>query len=251
MSTKRMRPCAAVRFCAVGAAALYMIAEICCVATSSKTAGNLRKTPSATVAHTTTVNMRTTEAQAANENPELVTLEYPFNLMSADWDPELIRGFVEYKIPDEFAQNGGYLPVVVQQYAWCICKRYGFEYPIVLSIIEQESGYRYDAVGSAKEKGYMQIAEVWHSDRMSRLGAEDLLNPYMNIAVGVDYIAELMGQYHDIHLALSIYNRGFRNSNRTGALDLWDAGYTSTEYSRGITARAWNIRMELMGYAES
>lgn len=175
---------------------------------------------------------------------DVEVLEYPFNTMSADFGGEL-DGFQEYSIPDEYARYGGYLPLLVQQYAWCVCQNYGMDYPVILAMIEVESAYKYDAVSSCGALGYMQIMQVWQEDRMERLGVNDLLNPYQNILVGVDLLSELVNGYGDINLALMIYNRGYRNSYGTGALDLWESGQRSTEYTRNIMSRAYEISEEI------
>lgn len=179
---------------------------------------------------------------------EVESLEYPFNTMSSDFGDE-IEGFQEYSIPEEYARYGGYLPLLVQQYTYCVCKNYGIDYAVVLAMIEVESGYKYNAVSSCNALGYMQIVQTWHEDRMERLGVSDLLNPYQNIMVGVDFLSELIDEYGDINLALMIYNRGFHNSAGTGALDLWEAGQHSTEYTRNIMNRAGEIGKEI-GYAQ-
>lgn len=67
---------------------------------------------------------------------------YPFNLMSFDWDGEALDGWTRYEVPEDYADNGGYLPECMQQYTYIICKQYGVEYTLVLAIIEIESGYR-------------------------------------------------------------------------------------------------------------
>jgi len=181
---------------------------------------------------------------------ELITLEHPYNTMSADWDGEQIDGFTEFFIPEKYVEYGGCLPLQVQEYAWCVCKNYDADYAMILALIERETGYRNEIIGTSGEVGYMQVTEKWHRDRMDRLNVDNLADPYMNILVGVDYITELMDQYQDAHLALSIYNRGFRNSKGTGALDLWERGETSTEYSESIMNRAGEIREELLGREE-
>lgn len=173
--------------------------------------------------------------------------EYSFGAVNLS--EEQMDGFVTFDIPQAYAMYGGKLPVSVQQYAWCVCKSYGYDYPTVIAVIEKESGYRYDAVGSAGEQGYMQILQRWHEGRMERLNCTDLMDPYMNILVAVDYLDELVEQYQDEHLALSIYNRGFRNDSQTGALDLWDNGAMSTEYSRSVIQRADEIRLEILADA--
>ena len=78
----------------------------------------------------------------------------------------------------------------------------------------QRSGYKYDAVGKGGDIGYMQINQEWHTDRMERLGATDLKNPYQNVRIGIDYMAELLGQYQT-SVAVSAYNRGARNDSGT------------------------------------
>lgn len=173
-----------------------------------------------------------------------VELEYPFNTMSLDWSIEQIAGFKEYQIPEDYSRCGGYFPVEVQQFTYIICKEYEVDYSLILAMIEVESSYRYDAVSGCNAVGYMQIVEKWHTDRMDELGITNLENPYQNIMVGIDYMAELLGQYQT-SVALSVYNRGLRNDKGTGALDLADKGVYQTEYSEMVLKRAAEIEKEL------
>ena len=62
---------------------------------------------------------------------------------------------------------------------------------MVMAIIEHESSGQAD-VKNGGCKGLMQIYEKYHRDRMERLGVEDLYDPYGNILVGCDYLAELL-----------------------------------------------------------
>lgn len=169
---------------------------------------------------------------------------YPFDTMSLDWSGEQIAGFKEYQIPDDYELYGGYFPLEMQEYTYIICKDYGADYSLIIAMIEIESGYKYDAVGKGGDIGYMQINQEWHTDRMERLGATDLKNPYQNVRVGIDYMAELLGQYQT-SVAVSAYNRGARNDSGTGALDLADKGQYQTEYSEKVLNRAAEIEKEL------
>lgn len=178
------------------------------------------------------------------QTKEATELSYPFNTVSQEWDDELLVGFKEYQIPEEYSRAGGYFPVEVQKFTYVICKQYKVDYNLILAMIEVESGYHYDAVGSCNDTGYMQITRVWHKDRMASLGVTDLKNPYQNIKVGIDYMAELLNQYQT-SVSLSIYNRGMRNDKGTGALDLADKGVYQTEYSEKILKRAAEIEKEL------
>lgn len=153
--------------------------------------------------------------------------------------------FRKYIIPKEFANGGGSLPVKVQKYIWETCKEYGVDYSLIIAMIEVESGYQDNVVSNCNAVGYMQIMEVWHKDRMKRLGATNLYNPYHNVKVGIDLMAELMKK-HQASVALSIYNRGFHNKKGTGALDLAKKGIYQTEYSKKVIKRADEIRKELL-----
>lgn len=54
--------------------------------------------------------------------------------------------------------------------------------------------------------GYMQISADWHTERMNKLGVDNLYDPYGNILVGADYLRELLDTYKDLSLSLMIYN---------------------------------------------
>jgi len=177
----------------------------------------------------------------AGENLELEveTLESPYNTMSLDWDAEQIAGFKEYQIPEEYAREGGYFPVELQQFTYVICGNYGVDYELILAMIEVESSYRNDAESTCGAVGYMQVIEKWHKDRMERLNVEDLSNPYSNIMVGVDYMAELLESYPE-EIALGIYNMGYK------AVDFWNDGKIITEYAETVLSRRMEIFMEDM-----
>lgn len=100
-----------------------------------------------------------------------------FDTMSEDWGSDDLEGFVFYDLPEQYADKG-YFPEKMQIYTRCLCKQYDVPYALVLAIIEQESGYEFDKTGDGgQSKGYMQIYEKWHTDRMQNLGCTDLMNP--------------------------------------------------------------------------
>lgn len=98
----------------------------------------------------------------------------------------------------------------VQRYIFLVSDYYNIEPSLILAVIERESNYRSDAIGDSGESyGLMQVQARWHTARMDRLGVTDLLNPYENISVGVDILAECIDRYDgDIGAALTAYNRG-------------------------------------------
>ena len=123
---------------------------------------------------------------------------------------------------DELESWYSYLEYVCEQKD--ICPEF------VQALIEQESNWDPEA-RNGDCVGLMQISEKWHRDRMERLGVEELTDPYDNILVGVDYLAELFRWYEDPAMILMLYNGDSR------AKEFWKSGRMS-EYARKILERA-------------
>lgn len=85
---------------------------------------------------------------------------------------------------------------------------------IMEAMIEKESRGNASAVNSSGCKGLCQVSERWHKKRMNKLGVTDLLDPYSNILVATDYLAELCEDTGDMYTALAYYG-GWVNSNGT------------------------------------
>lgn len=182
-------------------------------------------------------------AQIARYGCELYGVyEYPFNMMSQDWGAEDVEGFYYHEISEEAKAAGGTMPVIVQVYTYIVCKQYGVDYEVVFALIERESLCRWDIVGDDGEStGYMQIQERWHWDRMERLGVNDLKNPFQNIRVGVDYMAELLERTGGNHMdMLAAYNYGYAGAKTC----LWDEGVHKYSYNKEIMERAQELKEE-------
>ena len=131
----------------------------------------------------------------------------------------------------------------MQQYTYIICKQYGVEYTLVLAIIEIESGYRWDASCKEGSTGYMQVLPKWHKERMRRLNVDNVENPYFNVLVGVDYLAELQERFNTEAEVLTAYNYGV-----AGAYEhVWNKGLTETEYSREVQQAKERIERRMRG----
>lgn len=105
------------------------------------------------------------------------------------------------------------------------CEEHHIDPAIAMAMIWRESGFRADAVGdNGNAFGLMQIWPYWHGGRMERLGCTDLLDPYQNVVVGIDYLAENIDHYDgDVAKALVAYNQGSYHETITGyALDVLD-----------------------------
>lgn len=168
--------------------------------------------------------------------------EYPFNTMSQDWGADDVEGFYYHEISDEAKAAGGTMPVIMQVYTYIVCKQYGVDYEMVFALIERESMCRWDIVGDDGESaGYMQIQGRWHQDRMERLGVSDLKNPFQNVRVGVDYLAELQERTDGNNMdTLAAYNYGYAGAKRC----LWDKGVHEYSYNTEIMERAQELKQE-------
>lgn len=179
------------------------------------------------------------EAAGEEQTPDRYAV---FETMSADWGADDVEGFKLYEIPDSYERAGGYFPEKVQVYTYCVCERYGVRYDLVIALIERESGYVFDEVGDDGHSiGYMQIYEEYHTDRMERLNCDDLTNPYQNILVGVDYLAELYEKYGTWQDTLTAYNYGEKGAYTY----MWSRGRYVYDYNSGIMSRMKEIEEEL------
>lgn len=165
-----------------------------------------------------------------------------FDTMSEDWGSDDLEGFVFYDLPEQYADKG-YFPEKMQIYTRCLCKQYDVPYALVLAIIEQESGYEFDKTGDGgQSKGYMQIYEKWHADRMQKLGCTDLMNPYQNVRVGIDFLSYLLKKYGTIQDTLAAYNYGEKGARE----HLWSNGVYVYSYNTAIMQRMKEIE-EVVG----
>lgn len=110
---------------------------------------------------------------------------------------------------------------------------HGINPAIIIAMAYRESRYKANAVGdNGRSYGLLQIQKKWHSKRMKRLGCTDLLDPYQNVTVGIDYLTEQIERYGgDIAKGLTAYNRGHY------------AG-TITKYAKSILAHAEKLNNE-------
>ena len=108
----------------------------------------------------------------------------------------------------------------LQDYIFDICDEYRVNPELIVSMIFHESNFDSAVIGendSGYSYGLMQIMPRWNYDRMERLGCLDLLNPYQNIRVGVDLLAEYIQKGYGIEWALMAYNGGPSYANRKAA----------------------------------
>lgn len=132
------------------------------------------------------------------------------------------------------------LDVDLQTHIIDLCRKYDIDPAIVVALIERESEYDDQAVGDkGKSLGLMQVQPKWHSDRMKKLGCEDLLDPYQNVEVGIDYLAELFSTGKSTYWVLMAYNGGYSYADEKVAQN------GITWYAVAIMRRADELRGEV------
>lgn len=124
----------------------------------------------------------------------------------------------------------------LEEYIEYVCESRHICPELVEAMIERESRWNPNAI-NGDCMGLMQISERWHQERMERLGVTDLFDPYDNILVGVDYMAELFERYEDPGMVLMVYNGDSR------AKDLQSTGNLS-EYAEWILTRSAELERE-------
>jgi soluble lytic murein transglycosylase-like protein len=103
----------------------------------------------------------------------------------------------------------------IQDHIFATCEEYGIAPALVVAMIAQESDFGAHKVGDGGDSaGLLQVQRKWHQERMDRLGCDNLLDPYQNITVAVDYIAELKDINPDLYWVLMAYNGGCRYATK-------------------------------------
>ena len=125
------------------------------------------------------------------------------------------------------------LPYDLQDTMRTACEEYGCPYPLALAVAEVESNFDMEAVGAVGEVGVMQLNPGPENTYWVNLQAEtnqDPTTPAGNIVCGVYLLGTHLVNYGDTEKALMAYNMG-----PAGALQAWEDGITSTEYTEKVT----------------
>lgn len=121
------------------------------------------------------------------------------------------------------------------------CEKYGIDPAVITAMAYMESRYQADAVGDkGNSLGLLQIQPRWNEARMERLGCTDLFDPYQNVTVAVDILAEMLEHYNgNIEKAVTAYNMGM-----TGAYNnCFSKGVNASQYTQKVLVKAGELRM--------
>jgi soluble lytic murein transglycosylase len=135
-------------------------------------------------------------------------------------------------------------------------KRYGIDPYIAAGLIRQESVFNPNATSRVGARGLMQVMPATGQLVSKRQGggtisATDLYNPSLNIKLGMNYLAQVLGQFGRIEYAAAAYNAGPSRARRwiaeRGSMDIEDwiesIPFSETRgYVQGVLRYAANYR---------
>lgn len=134
-------------------------------------------------------------------------------------EANLVVGSVSWDVP---------LDEDLQLYIYELSERYNIEPELILAVIGQESNYNASTIGdNGNSYGLMQVQPKWHEERMTQYNVTDLLNPYENVLIGTDYLAECIAK-GGLEWGLMAYNGGVDHANA-----MTEQGVV-TEYVEGV-----------------
>ena len=92
-------------------------------------------------------------------------------------------------------------------YVNALCDDYGVNYEMVKAVIQTESSWDHKAVSSSGAIGLMQVlpSTAWDEFKTPK---EDLYDPYVNVTVGIKYLAHLNNHFDDMDATLTAYSQG-------------------------------------------
>ena len=92
-------------------------------------------------------------------------------------------------------------------YVNALCDDYGVNYEMVKAVIQTESSWDHKAVSESGAIGLMQIlpSTAWDEFKTPK---EDLYDPYVNVTVGIKYLAHLNQHFDDMDATLTAYSHG-------------------------------------------
>ncbi|HXF39118.1 MAG TPA: transglycosylase SLT domain-containing protein, partial [Blastocatellia bacterium] len=135
-------------------------------------------------------------------------------------------------------------------------KRYGIDPYVAAGLIRQESVFSPTAISRAGARGLMQVMPATGQLISKRQGigtitAADLYNPSLNIKLGMNFLAQMLGQFNRIEYAAAAYNAGPGRAQRwiaeRGSMDIEDwiesIPFSETRgYVQGVLRYAANYR---------
>ncbi|MFI3254402.1 MAG: transglycosylase SLT domain-containing protein [Eubacteriales bacterium] len=162
------------------------------------------------------INLEAMEATTVIEpKKEVLEIKMPMLSYQRTQEPEE-TGYVYYDVP---------LSDELQEYTQDLCLELNVDFPLVLSIMAQESKYGLDSISpknkdGTKDYGIMQINSCNHDSLGQRLGITDFLDPHQNILAGLTMLADYW-YLNDYQTIAMYYNSGPGTGKSNVAKGIW------------------------------
>lgn len=133
------------------------------------------------------------------------------------------------------------LAINIQEHIFNEAEEHGIDPAIIVAMAWRESTYRVDAIGDGGySHGLLQVQPRFHQERMAKLGCDNMLDPFQNVTVAVDFLAYLIDRYDgNVEMALVAYNMGMGGANK----NCFSKGVYSSSYSRSVLVKASELVM--------
>lgn len=129
----------------------------------------------------------------------------------------------------------------LQDHIFELCDGYSINPALVIAMIDRESRFNSDAIGDGGDSlGLMQIQPKWNYARMEELGCADLIDPFQNVEVGIDILAELFATGKSTEWVLMAYNGGQAYANEKQALGIV-SNYAATVIANSQTLDTYEV----------
>lgn len=91
----------------------------------------------------------------------------------------------------------------LMDHVYRLARRYKMEPELVIGLIAAESSFRPEARSVVGAVGYAQVWPKWHQDKIR---GRNIMNPWVNLEVGVRYLRECIDNRGDLYGGLACYN---------------------------------------------
>ena len=92
-------------------------------------------------------------------------------------------------------------------YIEALCWEYGVDYEMVKAVIQTESSWNHKAVSTSGAIGLMHVLPSTAKSEFNT-PKKDLFDPYVNVTVGIKYMAKLNQHFDDTDAMLTAYSHG-------------------------------------------
>ena len=162
---------------------------------------------------------------------ELLGKQYPQSIVSQAQEITQLPRFVfkrtEARLKPQWKNSARAISQTILEQS----QEYGFDPVFLMAVIENESGFNPETIGTHGEIGLMQILPntaqwIAHKFNLPWTGPQSLKNPVTNIILGSAYLAYLREKFKfQSQLYLAAYNMGSKNVHRALARQVMPREY--------------------------